>query len=262
MSAEGAEVSFRRPQHRLRTETSLAGIELGTVGVKPQGGVFVPAKFLVSRSDATIEAGYFQPQFGLFRDEGGFLARLLTQLSPHGLKLSDVKIERGNGTLSDLHLLCYLFEYLLTIRVRVDRVEIYCSHLTEDNKKAVTAASLDTLTCIREHIGREYRAYALSMNIHGPLEGLPARTLLARLVTTPPADIGLVTGNAVAYYLGALEERIAGSLTLDVSAIAPDGLFARPQATWDASRMPLEQFAERAETFVRRTLASFGIEIP
>lgn len=222
----------------------------------------MPVKFVVSRSDVTIEAGYPQPQFGLFRDEAGLLARLLTRLAPYGLKLSDMKVERGSGSLGDLHLLCYLLDYLLTIRIRVDRAEIYCSHLTEENKKRVVSASVDTLACIRENIGSGYRAYALAMNIHGLLESQTVRTFLGRLITPPPAEVGSVTGNAVAYYLAPSEERIAASLTFDVSVITTDGLFVRPQATWDASRLPLEHFAEKAEAFVRSALGSFGIEVP
>lgn len=220
------------------------------------------AKFVVSRSDVTIEASYPQPQFGLFRDEAGLLERVVARLSHHGLKLSDMKIERGNGSLGDLHLFYYLLDFLLTIRVRVDRVEIYCSLLTDDNKKSVIAAATDTLACVRESIGNQYRAYALSMNIHGLLESHSAKTFLGRLISAPPTEIGPVVGNAVAYYLAPSEERVSASLTFDVSAITTDGLFVRPQATWDASRLSLEQFPERAETFVRRALGSFGIEVP
>lgn len=222
----------------------------------------MPLKFVVSRSDVTFEATYQQSEFGLFREDAGLFSRLVSRLSSYGLKLSDMKVERGSGTLADIHLFFYLVEYLLTVRVRLDRVEIYCSHLTEENKKRVIAATLDTLDCIRENIGGQYRAYVLSMNIHGLLESQSARAFLNKLIVTPPSEAGSVTGNAVAYYFSPVDDRIASSLTFDVSATAADGLYARPQATWDASRLPMAQLPDRAEEFVRRTLASFGIEVP
>ena len=222
----------------------------------------MPVKFVVSRSDLTIEAAYPRPEFGLFRDDAGLFARLVSRLSSHGLKLSDMKIERGGGALGELHLFFYLLEYVLTVRIRLDRTEIYCSLLTEENRKRVIAAAVDTLDCVRENIGGQYRAYAVSMNIHGLLENQSARTFLGKLIATPPDGVGSVTGNAVAYYFSPVNDRIASSLTFDVSATAVDGLYARPQATWDANRLPVQQLAEKAEDFVRRTLGSFGIEVP
>lgn len=223
----------------------------------------MPIKFTVSRSDITVEASYQRAQIGLFRDSVRLVERLIERLTPHGVKLSDIKIERGNGSLGDLHLLCYLFDYLLTIRVRLDRAEIYCSHLTEDNRKQVVSAGIDTLVTLRDAIGGDYRAYGAALNLHGTLENQPARTFIGRLIAPTPAQLGPLTGNAVAYYLSpTLDGRIAGSLTLDASALVPDGLFARPLATWDASRVALDQLPVRAEEFVRQALGAFGIELP
>lgn len=222
----------------------------------------MPVKFVISRSDITVEAGYNRPEFGLFRDQAALFSRLVARLSSHGLRLSDMKMERGNGSFGDLHLFFYLLDYALTVRIRLDRVEIFCALLTDENKKRVIAATVETLDCIRADIGGQYRAYVVALNIHGLLENQSAKTFLGKLIAAPPADVGPVTANAVAYYLAPAAERIASSLTLDVSAVAPDGLYARPQATWDASRLPLEQLAERAEEFVRHALGSFGVEVP
>ena len=225
-------------------------------------GGSVPVKFVISSADVTIEAGYQQPAFGLFRDEAGLFARLVSRLSRYGLKLSDMKIERGNGSFGDLHLFCHLLDYLLTVRIRLDRSEIYCSLLTEENKKGVIAAAVETLDCLRESVDGQYRAYAISLNVHGLLENTSAKTFLSGLIAAPPTAAGPVTGNAVAYYFSPAQDRLASSLTFDVSAITPDGLYVRPQAVWDASRFTPEQVAERAEGFVRNMLGSFGLEVP
>jgi hypothetical protein len=222
----------------------------------------VPAKFDVLRSELLIEAGYPNPQFGLFRDQDGLLGRLLAQLAQYGLTLAGMKLERGTGTLGELHLLFYLLDYSVTVRIRVDRVEIQCSQLTEENKKRVIAASLATLNCIRENVKDGYSAYAVSMSIHGMLEKQDVRSFLRGLVVAPPAEAGPIAGSAVAYYFSPADERIASSLTFDVSALIADGLYVRPQATWDARRLPLNVLAERAEDFVRNSLGAFGIELP
>jgi hypothetical protein len=219
-------------------------------------------KIVISRSDVTIEAGYQRPEFGLFRDQAGLFARLVERLAPHGLKLSDMKVDRGNGTFGDLHIFFYLVDFSVTVRIRLDRVEVYCSLLTEENKKRVIAATLETFSCLRDHVGGQYRAYAVAMNIHGLLESESGKAFLSRLITAPPPQVGSVAANAVAYYLSPDGERTASSLTLDISAATPDGLFIRPQATWDAARVPLEELPDKAEGFVKHALSSFGIEIP
>jgi hypothetical protein len=219
-------------------------------------------KFVVSRSDVTVEAAYQQPEFALFGNESRVLGRLVDRLSPYGLRFAEMKIERGNGSLGDLHLLCHLLDYLLTVRIRLDRTEVVCSLLTTDNKRRVMAAIVDTFACVREHVGGQYRAYAMSLNIHGLLENQSAKSFLNGLIAMPPPGAGQVVGNAVAYYFSPADERIASSLTFDVSALTAEGLYARPQATWDAGRLPLEELAAKAEGFVRDTMGAFGIEVP
>ena len=219
-------------------------------------------KLAVSRSDLTIEAAYQQPQFGLFQENRGLYTRLATRLSPHGLKLSEMKIERGNGSIGEYHLSFFLLEYLLVVRVRVDRIEIYCTQLRDDNKNHVVAAATETLACLRETIGAEYRVYAVTLNIHGVLENQSAKAFLGKLVVPPPAAAGPIVGHGVGYYFAGAGDRSASSLVLDTSALVPDGLYAKPQATWDASRVAPDELAVRAEEFVRTTLGWFGIEVP
>ena len=173
-----------------------------------------------------------------------------------------MKIDRGNGTFGDLHIFFYLLDFVVTVRIRLDRVEVYCSLLTEENRKRVIAAALETLGCLREFVGGQYRAYAVALNIHGLLENQGAKAFLGRLITPPPAAVGSVAANAVAYYLSPAGERTSSSLTLDISAVTTDGLYVRPQATWDAVRLPLEDLPRKAEEFVKEALGSFGIEIP
>ena len=222
----------------------------------------MPVKFLISRSDVTIEASYQQPQFGLLREDRGLYTRLASRLTAYGLKLSDMKIERGNGSIGEYHLFFYLLDYLVVVRIRVDRTEIYCSQLTADNKTRVLAAAMETLVCVREAIGAEYRVYTVMLNIHGVMENQSSTAFLRKLIATPPAAAGAITGNGIGYYFAATGDRTASSLVLDVSAIAPDGLYAKPQATWDPTRVPLEHLAEQTEEFVRATLGSFDIEVP
>lgn len=222
----------------------------------------MPVKFDIDRSELSVEGHYSGVQFGLFRSESELPARLLARLSEYGLGLAGMKMERGTGTFAETHLQCYLLDYAVTVRIRVDRLEIHCSYLTEENKERVIAAGVATLDCVRQIIGADYRTYTVGMHIHGLLEHQDTKSFLGKLVNAPPPDAGAVTGNGVAYYFAPVAERIVSSLTLDVSTVTTGGLYARPQAIWDASRLPLERLPEQMEHFVRHALGAFDVEVP
>lgn len=221
------------------------------------------ARFIVSRSDFTLEALYQRADLhALGRNQADLLTKLLDTLGPHGLKLSDIKFERGGGTLGDAHVLCNnLVDYALTLRVRLDRVEATCLFLTVENKDRIFAAILDALKAVKTHISTDYRAFSISLNLHGLLEAGDSREYLAGFVGKAP-NIGPVSGTAAAYYFGPVEDRLTSTLTLDVSALVPGAVYVRPQATWDASRVTVDHLPERAETFVRDALLSVGLELP
>jgi hypothetical protein len=215
----------------------------------------------VSRADFTLEAVYQRPAFGTFRDGLAMPSRLFEALERHGLKLNDIKLERGNGSFGDYHVFCQLFDFRMTVRVRLERVEIIGVQLTDDNVKDFAAASVDALTAVREHLSSDYRAYGFSLNLHGTLDGLDVTTYLAQFVTKKPM-FGPVSGVAVAYYFGPSDDRLMATITLDVSALVPGGIYVRPQATWDGSRVTPDLLPSRGEDFVRLALAAIDLELP
>lgn len=157
-------------------------------------------------------------------------SRLFEALERHGLKLGDIKLERGNGSFADYHVFCQLFDFRMTIRVRLERVEIISVQLTDENVKDFSAASVDALTAVRDHLNSDYRAYGFSLNLHGTLDGLDVTDYLAQFVAKKPM-VGHVSGVAVAYYFGPSDDRLMAAITLDVSTLVTRGVYVRPQAT-------------------------------
>lgn len=222
----------------------------------------MPIRFDVSRADCTLEAAYQGPKFAALAESAALLTRLFEATERHGVKLSDIKIERGGGSFADFHILFYLFDFLLTVRVRIERVEIFCSYLSNENVQRFSAAAVDVLNAVRAHLKSDYKAYTLSLNLHGTLYEFDTKKFLGQFAGAISPDIGPIVGHGVAYYLGTEDDRLFGSLTLDLSAPVPGGLFARPQATWDGGRVKAEDIITRAEQFVRRSLGAVGLELP
>jgi hypothetical protein len=208
-----------------------------------------------------FEAGFPKPEFTLFRDGGALLDQLYRRLEPHGLRLADIRFERGTG--ADQHFLIYLFNYWMTVRIRVERIEVTCSELPQDLVEKFKAAILDVLRAVREHkADLSFRAFAVAVGFHAKLEGQPVRNYLAQFVTNAPQDLGASTGSGVVFYFGAEGDRLLSSITADLSLVVPDGLFVRVHGLWDAGRVAPESIARVADAFVRQALESIHLQLP
>jgi len=223
----------------------------------------VAIRFDVTRTDLTFEGSFSQPEFALFQDTPRLLRHLFARLEPHGLRLVDMKIERGSGSAADLHVVCYLFNYVMTIRVRLERIEVYCSQVLRDQARVFGAAILDTVLAVQTHLpDLAFRAHGLAVGLHGLLEGQPTSKYLSRFISNPPSGLGPPTGNGVVFYFGPEGDRLLSTLSLDRSIMIPDGLWVRPYVVWDAKKVEIKNLAIIAESFIRQTLNQIGLELP
>ena len=218
-------------------------------------------KFSVTKADLTFEAGFGQPEFALFRDTPGLLRHLFKRLEPHGIRLVDMKIERGSGSAADFHVLCYLFNFVMTVRVRIDRIEVFCTDLPRDYVQKFSAAILDTLAAVQAHLpDLSFRSHALAVGLHGLLEGETVRHYISRFVPNAP-KIGSPTGNGVVFYFGPEGDRLLSAITLDMSAMVPDALYVRTHVILDAKKVEIKNLASIAEEFIRHVLNQIGLEL-
>lgn len=207
-----------------------------------------------------FEAGFPKPEFGLFRDGAALLDRLYQSLEPYGLRLTDIRAERGAGHVGDQHMLLYLFNYVMTVRVRVERIEVVCSDLRPEHVETFKAAILDVLRAVKDFKpDLSFRAFALAVGLHATLAGTRVRDYLARFVANAPDNLGPSTGSGVVFYFGAEGDRLLSTVTADVSAVVPDGLFVRVHGVWDGGSVSPDTLAGIADAFVRRALE--GVEL-
>jgi hypothetical protein len=223
----------------------------------------VASKLEVTKGDLLFEAAFPKPDFALFRDTATLLDRLYLRLEPYGLKLTDIRIERGAGNIGDQHVLLYLFSYWMTVRVRVDRIEVNCSDLPQDLVEKFKAAIIDVLRAVADcKPNVQFRTFALIIGLHGKLEGQQAREYLARFAADAPKNLGPATGSGAVFYFGVEDARLFATITTDLSAVVQDGLFVRIHGAWDASRVAADAFADIGDAFVRRALDSLGLQLP
>ncbi len=223
----------------------------------------MPIDFHVARADLNFEAGFSEPEFALFRDTAELLRQLFKHLEPHGARLSDIRVERGAGSTADFHILCYLFNFWMTIRIRLDRIEIICSEFPRDHAEKFSAAIVDTLRAISSFRGDlSFRAYALVIGLHGNVDGKSSEEFLSRFATNVPTGLGPSVGSGTVMYFGPANERQMCALTVDRSAVVQDALFVRTHVVWDAKRVESQNLPKIAGAFVSQALSEIGLQLP
>lgn len=220
-------------------------------------------KFTVRQAQFQMEAQFSQAEFSLFRDTHNFLDQLFKALQPHGARLADIRVETGGGSAADFNVLCYLFNYWLTLRVRLDRIETFGSQLPQDHVHKYGAAIVDALLSVRNyHQNLKYPAYTLNVEMHGSLESGSVKEYISNFVKNVPDGLGPSAGNGAVMYFGPAGERLLCSVIIDRSTMVPEGLSCRTYVVWDANKVEIERLPELANRFVREALGQMGLELP
>lgn len=220
-------------------------------------------KLEVAKADLTFEGAYPQPEFALFGDGAALLHHLFRRLEPYGLRLTDMRFERGAGNVGDQCILLYLFNYWMTVRIRIERIEVTCSDLPQDQVEKFKAAILDVLRAVKDYRpDLSFRAFTMVVGLHAKLEGQQVRDYLTHFVTNAPQGLGPSIGSGAVFYFGPEGDRLLSSVTADASTIVPGAAYLRVYGAWDAKKVALDALASVADGFVRRALESLGLQLP
>jgi hypothetical protein len=192
------------------------------------------------------------------------LDHLFTRLEPHGVRLGDLRIESGTGNVGDFHVLGYLYNAWMTVRIRVERVEVACSGFPPpEAPEKLKAATADVLRAVHDHRPElAFKVFNVAVAMHGRLEGVSTPEYLARFISNAPNDLGPLIANGAVFYYGPDGERLLSALTLDASAYVPDGLYVRIRGAWDGKRVTSEGLPSVAEAFVRHSIQRLGLDLP
>jgi hypothetical protein len=218
----------------------------------------IPIK--VSRSDLTHQADFVEPAFALFADPIGLIRRLSAKLRPYGVQFTHIRWDQGGGSVGDLNLLCWLFNFAATIRIRLDKVEIQCLDLNRVNFQHLTAAAIDSLSLLDSECGVKFRTHSLALGFHGMLENVNRRDFIAKFVSRGPETLGPNAGQGIVFYYAAQDKRLSSAVTLDLSALVPDALFMRVVSVWDGQKVATKELTTVAADYLQTVLASFGLD--
>src|SRR5687767_12689692 len=154
----------------------------------------MPSNLEVFRAEVGLEATYSHPEFDLFESSAGLLGKLYKRLEKHGLKLAEIRAE-NSSIIGDRHLIFHLFNYVMTSKIRYDKIEVNFFQFPRTEIEKYSAALLDTLAAMKDAVPKvSYKTFATAVALHGRIEGQPTKTFLNRLTSKSPEGLGPSTG--------------------------------------------------------------------
>jgi len=217
--------------------------------------------FKAARSDITIHSEFSQPAFTLLSDALGLQKRLFEALSRYGVQLTHIRWDQGAGSLGDINLLCYLFNFAVTLRVRLERVEVQCFDWSRvDNRSFTDAISTALILLGNPETGPRFKTHTVAIGFHGLLENVSAKDFVAKFVFQRTENLGAHVGSGIVFYYGAQDSRLSSAVTFDLSAVVKDGLFLRVQSVWDAQKVSAQELPTAVTNHLSTVLTNFGVQ--
>ena len=187
------------------------------------------AKFVVKQGEATFEARFVSPAFGLLQPvHEGLYQNMLGQLATHGLRLNDIRFESAPAILAEAHSSYSINTLGVWVRVWLDRLEISffdLARVTQEQILEISGAALDAVQQTVADLAID--TYTLALSMHGSFQDVSLSQFVAQYVKPAPEGLGSMLGSGVVYYLGPEEERRSASFVIDMSAVVSDAVFIR-----------------------------------
>jgi hypothetical protein len=216
--------------------------------------------FEVTQGTVSVQADFAEPAFHLFQDSPALYSALFGRLSRHGLRPADMKVEFGDSTLGDFHLRCFLYAFAVTIRVRIERVEILCDATKLDRDK-MGEVIVDALEAVRSRLpDPSLKAYTVDSAVHGSVKDKKAADFVSQL-TKEPLKVGPPIGAGCIFYYGPDSGRLSSSVALDLSGYIKDGVFLRVYAVWDGKGVEPSAVPSLASTYFETVLSTLGLTL-
>lgn len=222
-----------------------------------------PAKlFEVKSGDIFFQAFYSRPVFGLLQNAPSLSEQLFARLNRHGLRLSDIKIENGLGTLNEAQATASFLSLSTVVKIRLDTIEVNCFNARAVAEEQIGDLVIGALEAVKLHAPTLiFDAYTFALGMHGLLQGTTAVDFLQGFSNPPESRLGPLSGTGMVLYYGPSEGRLRAAVTADLSGVIDGALFLRPTAVWQASAVPISSLPTLGRAFIDDAMKQFNIEV-
>ncbi len=225
----------------------------------------MPTQFVFKKGYFNFQAEFARPALDLLSQPVAqkLAEELLTRLGPaHGMRISHLKINHGDGDLGRANLGCSLFDFNAVLRIGLERLELETYYVERIGRETLSQGTLNAAQAMIAVAGKNpFSTWMVDLGLHGQLPGTTPKVFIGKFQKSQPSIGGALTGSACSFYFGPLKERLSCLIGLDMSAVVEDGLFFRKRTLWDAAALPVEAFPERASADLDSALADLGLSL-
>ncbi len=214
-----------------------------------------------TREELFYQGAFTEAAFELLSAPIPLYRNLLKRLGPYGAALKDLSVD--TSTLSDANLRCALFELGADLRIRLERLEASFFSMHEIGQETAYQIIRGCWSAVREVGGSIVAAeHTVLANIDVQIQDVSYEELMHRYVTMPPALDEKAHAGVVFYMAEDLAHREGqGHVVLDRLVGQDRNLALKLSVTFDAQKVPIENLAQRVDTYVRQSLDYLGLAL-
>lgn len=213
------------------------------------------------RTEIQYQGQYSALAFKLLANPVPVYENLLRNLGKYGASLRDLKYETAD--LAEANISCTLLDLSVTVRVRLDRLDVTFFRLDTVGEKLAHQIVVDAWNAVKlSQESIQLGQHGVTVASHAEIRGTSYNTLLQHYVVTPPS-LGANTGGGVVFYIAGDPTKglNGGSTLLDRSTMKEGALYLKVAVLLDATKVSIEELGSHVDDYFTGQLAGLGLEM-
>ena len=217
--------------------------------------------FRIERSELNVQLSFASPFWPLANNIAALYAGLLRHLRDFGVTSYAIRPDSADGSLGAFNVNFWMLNYGVIVRIRLDSVELNAPNFGVDVDQLERAfRALDQ--SLREAQNElAYSGYVVTVGMHGRVEGMESKEFLDKFTRNAPPGLGKSMGSGAVFYFEGTPPTTLLSVSADLSAVVPGGVFVKVHSVFDESMKP-EGLRGLAEQQMEQSVMALGLTVP
>lgn len=209
----------------------------------------------------TYSANLAPPAFEIGARWVELQSAIYAHFSAYKLQLTDIKVESYGPNPADISIACWMLSYGLSVRFRLDKVEVWSNSARLATDTALATDIVDHAIEVLRATSPEARiqTHSVVAAVHAAHEQ-PQASRVTEFVTKTPPGVPELTASGVSFVCQLPSGNGAGSIILERSGLVQDGTFMRISSD-QAGSLPVREALAKAIEFLQAAVERLGFEM-
>lgn len=216
--------------------------------------------FRVERSELNIQLTFARPFWPIANNIAALYSGLLEHLRDFGVTPHAIRPDTGDGSLGAFNVNFWLLQFGVLARIRLEGIELNVPNVSVDvDRLERVLLALDQALREAER-DLAYGNCAMTVAMHGYVEGLDAKDFLAKFVGAVPQGLGRAVGSGTVFYFEGESPATLVVLTADLSAVVTGAVYVKVHTVFEGS-IGLESLRGLGEKYLEQSIAALGLQV-